>query len=259
MPLGIVLGQTGKAVTSSSPRPSVDSPQTNQPFWGDNAKGAGGFIPGDSKPSALSTLQGQSYDPNWAAPLSAWSQWDTGTLGGLTLPGLVRWRVRKAHLVDKKKTPGPSGHQVSLLGFEPAEVDLTFQMWTRDHLIQYEAIVTSLVSSLHQHASSPGDKKGSLPAPTSAVAFDIHLPALNIVGINSVYLMTIGVPEPTGTPQMFQAVFKFTEFSPINVSESIHKLTSAQPTFAGVTNALAPSPAVNIASDPASKSSSSAP
>ena len=230
------------------PLPTSETEKTATPFWGDNAKGDGGYVPANPQPDNRS---GTSPDCAWEAPLAAWSQWDTGKLGGLQMPGLVRWRVRKSHRVDKKMATGQSGSTSTALGFEPAEVDLTFQMWTKNHLQQYEKMVGFILSTLATGQSNPSVKNAK-PDPNSTMAMDIQMPALNLVGIYSLYLLVIGVPEPASTPQMFQATFKFQEFSPIKTSESVKRIGASQPDLSKIGNSVDQNSA-NVPADPSGK------
>ena len=193
-PPGIDVGLSSVVVTS----------QSRQPFWD----------PGGFKPSIDS-----GSDPNWEAPVSAWSQWDTaeiGTMDGrLRVPGLVRVTSRQKHRNQLKKPPGASGARGTLLGFEPAEVDMQVSMWTTAQLAQWELLVGSIIRQLRTSLLGPAIP-GDDASPRKQAAFDVFHPGLALHGIRALYFDTFVLPHPTNTPQVFEASIRWVEFSPID-------------------------------------------
>lgn len=60
--------------------------------------------------------------------------WDTVLLGGDPLPGIARVTATHGRKLDSKSAPGSNGARIIDKGFQPAKVDITLKLWTKEQL-----------------------------------------------------------------------------------------------------------------------------
>src|SRR6266850_2130183 len=70
-----------------------------------------------------------------------WSPWDMMTIGGYVVPGHVVVFARKTKNYDQRMAVGYSGGQLTHLGYDPVELDITITIWTPEQLAGYEELV----------------------------------------------------------------------------------------------------------------------
>lgn len=60
--------------------------------------------------------------------------WDTLYLGGSPLPGLASVSATHGRKLDAKSAPGTNGARIVDKGYQPAKVDITLKLWTKEQL-----------------------------------------------------------------------------------------------------------------------------
>lgn len=60
--------------------------------------------------------------------------WDTLYLGGSPLPGLASVSATHGRKLDSKSAPGTNGARIIDKGYQPAKVDITIKLWTKEQL-----------------------------------------------------------------------------------------------------------------------------
>lgn len=184
----------------------------------------------------------ETTDPN------GWSEWDKVYLAGMLLPGCAKVKVKRSRKIDKKQGPGTSGASPTDMGTKPCEIDISLLLWMPQHLAVLEAMMPLLrptpPSAVAAKAGTGLPTSGSAPVTTSAVGgpnpspgnfagdtngpqsvassgLEVVHPAINILGIKSLYVVTIEAPFPTGKPQQFECTLRCEEFAP----PKVHKVT----------------------------------
>ncbi len=151
----------------------------SQPFW-DSTNGA--------------------FD-QWLADLGEGSLWDTATLGGKQVPGLVK--VSGAEVGrnwDIKPSPGTDGATYTDQGYALAKPTLTVLIWTPAQWALWQQM-------LPQIAPRPGKVSKKPPAPVS-----VTHPALNSLGINALVILTVSAMEPASPKGAMQATIKTSQY-----------------------------------------------
>lgn len=124
--------------------------------------------------------------------------WDVVKMGGIKMPGTARVTGKVSRKVDVQPIPGDeSGGTQTDLGYEGAKINVTVRMWTQAHLDAYEMFASHF-------RPKKDDKK---PAP-----IDVIHPALGVVGIRSLTVIDVGIPEPAQQPGMYEATVELIEF-----------------------------------------------
>jgi hypothetical protein len=158
-------------------------------------------------------------------------EWDTIHLAGIQMPGLSRIDGELKRMVDKKKASGVNGVRVTHKGFDAAEFTIVTRLWARTHLSEFQKIVALF------------RPKGS-KAPKSV---DCYSPALEILGITSVEILSIGFPHHVGQG-IYEVTLKCIEWVPpkkVGVSTS----KSAEPSLGSFDTAI-PRPFLGPSKDP---------
>jgi hypothetical protein len=213
---------------SAANAPNVPASTPHQAWWGDTRAGSGGYIPADLDPN----VYGQSaYNPFWEAPQDAWSPWDIATVNDMPVPGIVSVRAHRKHRLDIKPTVGADGATTTLLGFLPAEIEISCRMWTQRHLQQYENLVSSILQTLKIAMYGPAPQKGGAPSQRDQAAFTASHPALAVMGISSLCLERLEPPTLAEQPQVMRALFHFREFIPIANNQSPKTAKAAKAGF----------------------------
>jgi hypothetical protein len=128
-------------------------------------------------------------------PLDKLSEWDTvsvglGPLPPQPLPGLARVHGKGLeHRIDIKKCPGKDGATFTDLGRELAQFTITLVLTSQsewDSFVKARATLQALL---------PTGQLQALP---------ISHPALNSLGIRSVYFTRVGVPHPGSVVGTFE-------------------------------------------------------
>lgn len=118
--------------------------------------------------------------------------WEHVALAGVELPGFCRVRSGKGRKARVEAGPGATAEEITDLGVEASDVQIVCYMWTPFHLRQFE----DLLDALEMEAGSRAKRK----------AVDVAHPGLNLLGISSLYVAFITVPEPSSV----RGVYEFT-------------------------------------------------
>lgn len=132
----------------------------------------------------------------WVATPSAW---DTMTLGGMTVPGLVAVTGKLARKDDTAEVPGVDGATQTVLGYAPAEFSVTITLWTDEQLAQYQALLRRF---------RPQRAEGKSAA---ARAVEVRHPAVQVCGLSQLTVYEMTAPEHTGK-SIFRATMQLREF-----------------------------------------------
>lgn len=135
--------------------------------------------------------------PYWeSAPLL----WDTVIIGGLKMPGIARVSGGIGRKINTQAIPGDeSGGTQTDLGYDGGRATITLKFWTQEHLDTFGLFAD-------KYRPKKDEEK---PAP-----LDVIHPALAVVGMRSLTLEKLGLPEPTSSPGVYEAVLDFLEFIP---------------------------------------------
>lgn len=121
-------------------------------------------------------------------------------LGGIRMPGTARVSGKVARKIDVQPIPGDdSGGTQTDLGYEGAKVTVTVRMWTQAHLDAFSTFADRFRPK----------KDESKPNPV-----DVIHPALGVLGIRSLTIESIGLPEPGQTSGVYEASIELLEFIP---------------------------------------------
>lgn len=70
--------------------------------------------------------------------------WDTVVLGDEALPGLARVTGAHGRKLDVKSAPGTNGARIVDKGYQPAKVEITLKLWTKEQLDAWFRIAPTL-------------------------------------------------------------------------------------------------------------------
>lgn len=107
--------------------------------------------------------------------------WDFLTIGSIAMPGV--WEITSgecARQVDHKKTKGKDGARIKDMGLLPARFTAVGKIITEKEWIELQAVIPEI---------SPR-RKGGLRTP-----FTIFHPAVALLGVNTIYVERVRVPE----------------------------------------------------------------
>jgi hypothetical protein len=133
--------------------------------------------------------------PGWARP----GPWESVRLADVDLPGKCTVRSGKGRKLEVHQAQGANVEQLNDLGAETDEVLIVCQMWMPAHLERYADLVKAI------------EVKGGPRGKPRALKID-H-PGLALLGIDSIYVTHITVPEPVGKGVMEFSV-RGSEFKP---------------------------------------------
>jgi hypothetical protein len=132
-------------------------------------------VPGDALPGTSSTGTDAGAYANRLDP------WDVVVLAGRTMPGRAEVTGKGvSHQIDIKKALGNHGAVFTDNGAELGKFDIKLHMWTDAQWIAFQAIRPLL---------QPTTPKGKLQA------VDVEHPAINGIGVRSIYVTRVGIPE----------------------------------------------------------------
>lgn len=160
--------------------------------------------------------------------------WDRLVLAGRPLPGLARVTGRAGRKVDIRSPPGGDGARVRDRGYEPAQLEIELRVWSKAQLDELE----TALAQIHPRGANPpprdraqrelADAQRALAVNGSLgndpgfqrrlrtlsrqaeaerrsndplshrTPVDIVHPALSLLGIRSVYVTGVSVPELRG-------------------------------------------------------------
>jgi hypothetical protein len=124
--------------------------------------------------------------------------WDTVTIGGYTLPGIASVKGDVTRRVETANVVGEDGTRATDLGYGGAQVTVTLQLWRQADLDAYVQIAEHIRPRL-------GGKPDAL---------DVLHPALAAVGIRSLIVFRLGLPEKTQQKGVYEVQIELQEFVP---------------------------------------------
>ena len=147
-------------------------------------------------------LVAQSKIPVWTSagtePLLELSPWDTVYLADRRLPGLCRISGKGVeHEIDIKKKPGQDGAKFTDLGRTIARVTITVVLTCQADWDLFETFVPALQAL---------GKTGKL------LPLVVRSPQLNILGIKSLYVTCVSIPEPGSARGTFEVKLDCLEY-----------------------------------------------
>lgn len=107
--------------------------------------------------------------------------WDRALIAGRLVPGRVVVEAKVKNRIDKKSIPGTHGAKMTHIGYEPAEVTLTIEIWTAAQLDELRSIVQLI------------RPRKSAPQP-----FTLQHPSIAMLDITSVLFMEVANLRPKG-------------------------------------------------------------
>jgi hypothetical protein len=141
----------------------------------------------------MSTISGI---PHWdEAP----DLYDTCTIAGVALPGLVKIAGTLSRKLDKKNAKGADGATITDDGANAAEIELSVIMWDAGQWTAYQELLPLI---------NPIQTKGKLSP------VDVVHPVLALHGIRSVYVEEVTLPQAGNIPQTREFKIKLVEWRP---------------------------------------------
>ncbi len=124
--------------------------------------------------------------------------WDIVDVAGVALPGLAKVSGPGVeHAIDVKKSPGKNGATITDLGRSLGRFTVTLVLWSTtqwDEFIQRRGML------------QPLSRTGQLQA------LKVRHPAINALGIDSLYFTRVGVPRPGGQVGTYEVELECLEF-----------------------------------------------
>jgi hypothetical protein len=140
-----------------------------------------------SVPTTGSTAPVPFWDSSDAAyevltPVDGWSPWDTATIAGAPVPGVVSVHTRKRRRYVTASGIGANREEMVDTGPEASLVEISCTMWRPEHLQQY--------AELAKQIQLKGKKsKGEL------VKVSVVHPGLAMLGIQTLYITGVDIPK----------------------------------------------------------------
>lgn len=127
--------------------------------------------------------------------------WSKVKIAGVSLPGICVLSGAMGNKVDTVPVPGTDGDTMTHLGYDSARVEVTITLWTKAQLALYVKLV-------REHLRPRKLKPNQEPKPVT-----VEHPALEIFQIRSLYLMEIGIPEPSAKVKgAYESKLTFAEY-----------------------------------------------
>lgn len=162
-------------------------------------------------------------------PLDNPEAWDVIRVGGVDSPGVctVTGFVRK-HEWDKKKGKGAAGETITFVQLPAADGKVKFQLWTRQHFVDWATFRLQLKYDPTKKAPQP---------------VDIYYPALADIEIHSVVTENIGAIEHEGG-NLYSITVDFLEYRPPPPASAVTTPTGSKTGSSSTgTNGTQPDPA----------------
>jgi hypothetical protein len=164
--------------------------------------------------------------------------WERVKIAGFDLPGrstvISPGRVRK---VQRNGGPGDEAEEIIDVGALAADVQIIVQVWTPEHLEQWDAF-SDRMRDLFAEARDDTGKK-------SAPALDVDHPGLNLAGITSLFVYQVSVLQPSSIRGVMESTILATEYR----SRKKAKTQSVAPLKASQSN-LKLAPEIKAAASP---------
>jgi hypothetical protein len=127
--------------------------------------------------------------------------WETMSINGVRVPGLVLVTGKVARKDDTIDIPGLVSVTQTVLGYAPAQFTATVTLWTDQQLGAYQALVRKF------------RPLKSLQRSTAAQAVKVQHPAVQLCGITDLTIYEMSTPEHTGKG-IWRATLDLREFMP---------------------------------------------
>lgn len=138
--------------------------------------------------------------PGWqAAP----GPWNTATIGGVRVPGVVECTGRLSRRDDTADVPGQDGATQTVLGYAPAEFTITTQLFTDKDVSDFHALILKF-------RPTRADKN---VRDAAARAVIVEHPAVRMCGLSQLTIYEITTPQHQGR-QIHRATIQLREFIP---------------------------------------------
>lgn len=147
----------------------------------------------------------QFWDRNqrgYEGPLTSDNPHDVVTLGGIKLPGICKVTAAPSIQLDRQKVADTDSTNWIRRGYLPGPIDIECMVWTPEQWEQLEFAISKLWKRPHKQApvergtskKKSDTKAGAEEARASALTI-LH-PNLALLGIRSVILEKVNLPEP---------------------------------------------------------------
>jgi hypothetical protein len=147
-------------------------------------------------------------------PVDALGVWDVVELAGQPLPGFAEvMGPGLEHQFDIKKSPGANGATITDLGRDLAKFEIKLTMWTEQQWGKWAGL-KSVLQPLQTNSLRLG-------------AVDIKHPAVNSLGITSVYVTRVGMPHRGHVVGTFEVDLGCLEFRPASKAPATKTITPA--------------------------------
>ena len=124
--------------------------------------------------------------------------WDVVDVAGVVLPGLAKVSGPGVeHAIDVKKSPGKNGATITDLGRSLGKFTITLLLWSATQWDEYKQGRGML---------QPLSRSGQLQA------LKVRHPAINALGIDSLYFTRVGVPRPGSAVGTYEIELECLEF-----------------------------------------------
>ena len=124
--------------------------------------------------------------------------WDVVDVAGMVLPGLAKVSGPGVeHAIDVKKSPGKNGATITALGRSLGKFTITLLLWSASQWDEFKQARGML---------QPLSRSGQLQA------LKVRHPAINALGIDSLYFTRVGVPRPGSAVGTYEIELECLEF-----------------------------------------------
>ena len=124
--------------------------------------------------------------------------WDVVDVAGVVLPGLAKVSGPGVeHAIDVKKAPGKNGATITDLGRSLGKFTITLLLWSATQWDEFKQVRGML---------QPLSRSGQLQA------LKVRHPAINALGIDSLYFTRVGVPRPGSAVGTYEIELECLEF-----------------------------------------------
>jgi hypothetical protein len=129
-----------------------------------------------------------------SGPDYATNPWDTCTLNGMKVPGIVTVTVTPREKIDVQKPNGADGGAFIRRGHEPAKVEINVKIWTPNQWKLWQVVLKAIWRQPGKPARQ--DKPGQAKAAVKEIgAIRISHPACDLYSVGSVVIAEPGSPN----------------------------------------------------------------
>lgn len=142
--------------------------------------------------------------PFWApltgtsGPVYSDTGYDLALFGSTQVPGVVEVSVTAERGLDEQKAAGRHGATLIFRGRKPVRAEMRVRLWTPE---QWTAMQT-LLGEIYPQGGTGTPK-----------AFDVTHPALALLKVGQMAVVSVSAPKPTGTPGEREIVIQLVEYT----------------------------------------------